>query len=69
MTKRVTKKIEWIVSGKVTFSGATCLVHARNRQEAIQRANDLENIDGIETSCAEVEDVDFGIAEPNVDEG
>lgn len=62
------KNIEWVVTGNVTLHGATCIVHAKDRNEAISKANALDNIGGIDTACAEVADCDFTGCEPNVDD-
>lgn len=60
------KNIEWVVTGTVTLHGASCIVHAPSRAEAIRKANDLDNIGGIDTASAEVADCNFNACEPNV---
>lgn len=66
MSKRKPQNIEWVVTGSVTLHGASCIVHAKDRDEAIAKANALDNIGGIDTSVAEVADCDFTKCEANV---
>jgi len=61
------ENIQWIVSGRCTFSGAICVVHAKDRAEALRKANAADNLDGIDTEGAEMVDWEFGIAEPDVE--
>ncbi len=66
--KKQPQNIEWVVSGRVTYRGATCIVHAKDRAEAVRKANDGDSIDGIDTQAAEMVDWEFGTAEPSVDD-
>jgi hypothetical protein len=68
MTKRKLDNIEWVVTGSVMFHGVSCIVHAKDRNEAISKANCLDNIGGIKTDCAEVASCEFDHCEPNVDD-
>lgn len=62
------KNIEWIVTGRAEFVGATCIVHAETREEAIAKATKGENVGEIEIDCASLADFHGSRAEPNVDD-
>jgi hypothetical protein len=62
------KNIEFIVTGRVIHSGATCIVHAKDRVEAIRKANTGKYLGGIEINGAQLCDWHFKKAEPNVDD-
>jgi hypothetical protein len=64
MAKRP-KNIEWIVTGRAVLDGATCIVHAETRHEAIAKATKGENIGDVEFECASVADFEARRAEPN----
>lgn len=64
--KKEPQNIEWIVTGRVVLTGATCIVHAKDRAEAIAKATRGENIGVIEWECASVADFTGSRAEPNV---
>lgn len=65
--KKEPENIQWIVTGRVTFREASCVVHAKDRDEAIRKANALDNIDGVDTRGAELCDCDFRHAEADVE--
>lgn len=67
--KKQPENIEWIVSGRVTYSGATCIVHAKDRDEAKRIAQAGHFIGEIDIDGASLCDWDFRIAEPNVSDG
>jgi hypothetical protein len=60
------KNIEWIVTGRVVLDGATCIVHAETRAEAIAKATRGENVGEVEWDCASVADFSGRRAEPNL---
>jgi hypothetical protein len=64
--KNESENIEWIVTGRVVLTGATCIVHARTRNEAIAKATQGQNIGEIEWGGASVADFSGNRAEPNV---
>lgn len=64
--KKQPENIQWIVSGRAVFSGASCVVHAKTRAEAIKKANAGDTIDGIDTAAAEMVEWEPEIAEPDV---
>ena len=66
--KKEPQNIEWIVTGRAEFVGATCIVHAKTREEAIAKASKGENIGEIEIDCASLADFRSARAEPNVDD-
>jgi hypothetical protein len=66
--KNKPENIEWIVSGRVAYSGATCTVHAKDRAEALAKANAGDIIGGIDLDGAEMVDYEFRIATPNVED-
>lgn len=63
--KQQPKNIEWIVTGRAVLSGATCIVHAETREEAIAKATRGEGIGEIEYDGASVADFSGSRAEPN----
>lgn len=67
--KTLPENIQYIVRGCATFSGATCVVHAKDRTEALLKANAGDHIGGIDTACAELADWKFTAAEPDTDDG
>lgn len=69
MSKKQPKNVEWIVTGRVVLVGATCIVHAKDRAEAITKATRGENIGDIEFEGASVADFTGTRAEANTDEG
>lgn len=69
MAKRKQKEpenVEWIVTGNVTLHQVCCIVHAKTRSEAIEKANALDNIGGIDFDAGEVVDCDFRAVQANV---
>jgi hypothetical protein len=67
--KKEPQNIEWIVTGRAVLVGATCIVHAKDRAEAIAKATKGDNIGEIEYECASVADFSGSRAEPNVSDG
>lgn len=65
---REPKNIEWIVTGRAELVGATCIVHAPTREEAMQAANAGHEIGEMEYECASVASFKASRAEPNTDE-
>lgn len=64
--KKEPESIEWIVTGRALMIGATCIVHARTRTEAIAKAATGETIGEVELDGASVADFSGSRAEPNV---
>lgn len=60
------RNVEWVVTGRAVFSGATCIVHAKTREEAIAKATSGDCIGEIEIDCAELSDFSGSRAEANV---
>lgn len=60
------KNIEWIVTGRAQVIGATCIVHAVSRDEAMRKANEDKIIGEIEFECGSIADFRAARAEPNV---
>lgn len=67
-TRTKPKNIQWIVSGRATYSGATCVVHAVDRAEALKKANAGDYIGSIDIEGAEMVDWEFRIAEYDCDD-
>lgn len=61
MSKKKTepKNVQWAVTGRVTYGGAICIVHAPDRAEAIRKANAGEFLGEIDVDGAEAVDWDF----------
>lgn len=58
--------IEWLVTGRAVFVGATLIVKAKTRQEAMDKANRGENtVREVEIDCASLADFEARRAEPN----
>ena len=60
------KNIEWIVTGRAELVGATCIVHAKDRFEAMKLANEGKKIGEVEYEQASVANFKASRAEPNV---
>ncbi len=67
--KKEPENVEWVVTGRAVFDGATCIVHAKTRQEAIAKATSGDCIGEIEINCASLVDFTHSRAESNVDDG
>lgn len=65
MAKKQPENIEWIVTGRAVLDGATCIVHAKTREEAIAKASKGEGLGEYEYECASVADFSGSRAEPN----
>jgi hypothetical protein len=65
--KKTPKNVEWIVTGRVVLDGATCIVHAETRQEAIAKATSGQYIGEIEWDGASLTDFSARRAEANID--
>jgi hypothetical protein len=48
--------VEWIVTGRVVLIGATCIVLAKTREEAMKKALKGEYVDGVELECTSVQE-------------
>lgn len=57
------KNFEWIVTGTAKLRGITATVHAKDRQEAIRKANDGEYFGEIDLETSELVDYEFNLAE------
>ena len=66
VNRKEPENIEWIVTGRAVFVGATCIVHATTRQEAILKATKGEIIGDVEINCASLADFSGSQAEANV---
>jgi hypothetical protein len=60
------KNIEWIVTGRAQFVGASCIVHAMSREEAMQKATNGAHFGEIDFDGASLTDFRAARAEPNV---
>jgi hypothetical protein len=67
--KKEPQNVEWIVTGRAQFVGATCIVHAKTRDEAMAKAMKGENIGKVEIDCASLADFKSARAEPNICDG
>ena len=66
--KKEPENIEWVVTGRAVFVGATCIVHAKTREEAIAMATKGECIGEIEIDGASLSDFSGSRAEANVEQ-
>ena len=62
MAKKQPAEIEWIVTGRAVLDGATCIVRAKDRAEAIAKATSMGEV---EFDGASVADFTGKRAEPN----
>lgn len=59
------KNREWVLTGSVSFSGATIIVEARTEEEAREKAAKLDGADGVDTSDASMDNWNWDECEPN----
>lgn len=57
--------IQFIVTGRATLSGVSCIVQAKDRVEAISKANAADFLEGIDPESGEIVDWEFDHATPN----
>lgn len=64
--QKTPENIEWVVTGRAIFIGATCIVHAKTREEAVAKATSGDCIGEVEIDCASLGDFSGARAEPSV---
>lgn len=64
--KKQPENAEWAVTGRAVLVGAYCIVHAKTRKEAMEKATKGENIGEVEFEGASVADFKAARAEVNV---